>query len=136
MERLAKPLPTATPTSRPFWEGLREGKVRLQHCRACEEWVYYPRSHCRHCLSRDLEWREVAGTGTLHTFSLARVPTAAFFADELPQKLAVVELDEGVRLSTTLVDVNEADIEIGMRLRPVFEATEGGEGVLLRYAPA
>lgn len=136
MENPAKPLPTATPTSRPFWEGLREQKVRLQRCRACESWIYYPRSHCNRCLSRDLEWNEIPGTGTLHTFSLARVPTAIFFADEVPQMLAVVELDEGVRLSTTLVGVDEQSIEIGMRVRPVFEPTEGGEGVLLRYTPA
>jgi len=54
----------------------------------------------------------------------------------VPQKLAVVELDCGVRLTTTLVDVEEEAIAIGMRVEPVFEATEGGEGVLLRYRPA
>ena len=64
------------------------------------------------------------------------VPTAIFFADEVPQKLAVVELDEGVRISTTLVHIDEEDIEIGMRVQPVFEATDGGESVLLRYEPA
>jgi len=130
-----KPLPVATPTSRPFWDGLRDGVVRIQRCKACEGWVFYPRSHCNHCLSRDLEWVDVTGKGTLHTFTLARVPTAPFFADELPQRLAVVELDEGVRLTSTLVGVEPGAIEIGMRLRPVFETAGDGETTLLRYEP-
>ena len=130
-----KPLPLATPTSRPFWEGLRAGEVRLQRCRDCERWIFYPRSNCPGCLSQALEWSSVSGRGVLHTFTISRIPTAAFFADEVPQKLAVIELDEGVRLTSTLVDVDEDEIEIGMRVEPVFEPTEGGEGVLLRYRP-
>jgi hypothetical protein len=133
---LEKPLPLATPTSRPFWDGLRRGEVRLQRCRACETWIFYPRSNCPACLSRDLEWRTVAGTGFVHTYTIARTPTAAFFADEVPQKLAIIELDEGVRLNSTLVDVSEDEIEIGMRVKPVFEPTKGGESVLLRYTSA
>lgn len=131
-----KPLPLATPTSRPFWEGLRAHEIRLQRCSACERWVFYPRSNCPGCLSNELVWKAVSGRGTLHTFTISRAPTAVFFADEVPQKIAVVELDCGVRLTTTLVDVEEDAIAVGMRVEPVFEATDGGEGVLLRYRPA
>jgi hypothetical protein len=131
-----KPRPYATETSRPFWEGLRRGEVRLQRCRACARWVFYPRSHCPGCLSDALAWQTVSGRGRLHTFTISRVPTVAMFADEVPQRLAVVELEEGVRLTSTLVDVDDAQIEIGMALLPVFEPVEGGEGVLLRYRPA
>ncbi len=131
-----KPLPLATPTSRPFWEGLRAHEVRLQRCAACEKWIFYPRSNCPGCLSTELVWSKVPGQATLHTFTISRTPTAVFFADEVPQKIAVVELDCGVRLTTNLVDVEEDAIEIGMRLEPVFEETDGGEGVLLRYRPA
>jgi uncharacterized OB-fold protein len=133
---MKKPMPLATPTSAPFWEGLRRGEVRIQRCGACDAWIFYPRSHCPRCLTPDPAWQTVAGTGRLHTFTISRTPTAAFFADEVPQKIAVIELDEGVRLTTTLVDVEEDAIEIGMRVEPVFEATEGGESVLLRYRPA
>lgn len=131
-----KPLPLATPTSEPFWQGLRAGEIRIQRCGACEQWIFYPRSHCPACLTPDPEWRTIAGTGRLHTYTISRTPTAVFFADEVPQKIAVVELDEGVRLTTTLVDVAEDAIEIGMRVEPVIEATDGGESVLLRYRPA
>ena len=133
---IAKPLPLATPTSRPFWEGLRRGEVRIQRCQACDAWVFYPRSNCPECLSPRLAWQTVTGAGRLHTFTIARLPTAPFFADEVPQPLAVVELDEGVRIPSTLVGVALDAIEIGMRLSPVFEPTQGGESVLLRFTKA
>ena len=131
-----KPLPLATPTSRPFWEGLRAGEVRLQRCEACRAWVFYPRTNCPECLSPRLAWQTVSGHGSLHAYTLARVPTAPFFAADVPQMLALVELDEGVRIPSTLVGVAEDAIEIGMRVVPVFEPTEGGEGVLLRFTKA
>jgi uncharacterized OB-fold protein len=135
MDAIPKPLPTATPTSAPFWAGLREGVVRIQHCGPCERFVFYPRSHCPGCLSPDLDWRAVSGLGRLHTFTITSTPTAPMFAEEVPQQLAIVELDEGVRLATTLVGVEPGEIEIGMRLEAVFDPTEGGEGVLLRFRP-
>jgi uncharacterized OB-fold protein len=130
-----KPLPTPTPTSAPFWNGLKEGVVKLQKCSDCGAWVFYPRSRCSGCLSDSLEWREVSGNGTLYTYTIARQPTSPHFADEVPQLLAVVELEEGVRLTTTLVNVAEADIRVGMRLRPYFDLV-ADDVTLLRYQPA
>lgn len=131
-----KPRPVPTPTSQPFWEALREHRVRIQHCATCGHWVHYPRSHCPFCLGTELEWKDVSGEGTLYTFTIARAPTAPAFADEVPQKLAVVELDEGPRLTSTLVNVAPEQIVVGMRVRPVFEDLEDAEVTLLRYEPA
>ncbi len=131
---LSKPLPTPTPTSAPFWDGLNDGVVRLQRCNACGGWIFYPRSRCSHCLSDDIEWHEVSGAATLHTFTIARQPTAPQFADEVPQILAVVELEEGVRMTSTLVRVTEKAIEIGMQLEPYFDRVADGV-TLLRFAP-
>jgi uncharacterized OB-fold protein len=130
-----KPLPTPTPTSAPFWDALKEGIVKLQRCEACGTWVFYPRNRCSTCLSDALEWHEVPGTGSLYTFTIARQPTSPHFASEVPQRLAVVELDEGVRLTTTLINVADADIRIGMRVRPFFDPVSD-EITLLRYQPA
>jgi uncharacterized OB-fold protein len=133
--QLEKPLPSPTPITRPFWNGLAEGRIRIQRCLDCDRWVFYPRSHCSHCLSDRLEWREVSGAATLHTFTITHQPTAPFFADEVPQRIAVVELDEGVRMTSTLVNVADADIRIGMRLRPVFDRVSA-DVTMLRFAPA
>lgn len=132
---LVKPLPVPTPISRPFWEGLANGKVRIQQCDACGTWVFYPRSRCSCCLSDQLRWRDVSGNGSLYTFTIARQPTSPHFANETPQLLAVVELDEGVRLTSNLVDVDEADIQVGMRVKACFERVSP-DITLLKFQPA
>jgi uncharacterized OB-fold protein len=127
-------MPVPTPTTQPFWDALKEHKVRIQRCNNCSHWVFYPRANCSQCLSPDLEWREVSGRGKLYTFTIARRPTAPQFQDEVPQMLAVVELDEGVRITSTLVDVDETAIKVGMALKPSFDERDGV--TLLRFQPA
>lgn len=131
---LVKPIPRPSTTTRPFWDGLNERKVQIQRCEGCDTWVFYPRTRCPSCLSDQLIWREVSGRGVLYTYTLARQPTAPHFADETPQQLAVVELDEGVRMTSTLVNVEPSDIVIGMRLRPYFDQVSDAI-TLLRYQP-
>ena len=135
-QTLQPPLPTPTDRTKPFWDGLREGKVRIQYSPSSEQWVFYPRSHAPLTLTDDLEWREISGEGTLYTYTIARRPTAPDFASEAQQIIAVVELDEGPRLTSTLVNVAEEQIAVGMRVRPVFDAVPDSETTLLRYEPA
>lgn len=131
-----KPYPEATPTSAPYWDGLREGKIRIQYTPTSDEYVFYPRLLAPRTLADDLEWREIDGLGTLYTYTVADRPTAPPWADSVPQILAVVQWDVGPRLSTELVDVDPAQIRIGMRVEPVFcDYPEQGV-TLLRYRPA
>lgn len=131
-----KPLPTPTEISAPFWNGLKAGRLTLPHCNSCGHWIFFPRRHCDKCWSQDLEWKEVEGTGTLYTYTLTRVPTLPDFADEMPQKMAVVELDEGVRINTTLIGVDESEIKVGMRVKPVFDTVKSDGTALLRFTAA
>ena len=117
---------------------LRAERVDLQRCDDCGRWVFYPRSRCPACLSEHLTWTTVGGDATVYTFAVAEQPTAPPFADEVPQLLAIVELNEGVRMSTTLVDVAPDAIAIGMPVTPVFDHGEadGQDGMtLLRFRP-
>ena len=127
-------MPQPIERTRPFWEGLREHRVRIQYSPSSDCWVFYPRSHAPLTLADDLEWRDIAGTGALYTYTIARRPTAAEFVGAEPQIIAVVELDEGPRLTTTLVNVDEAEITVGMRLQPVFDDVDE-QTTLLRYEP-
>ncbi|MEG1038743.1 MAG: OB-fold domain-containing protein [Pseudomonas sp.] len=128
-----KPMPVATEISAPFWEGLKAERLLIQQCNACQHWVFYPRRHCPQCLAHDLSWRDVSGGASLYSFTVARIATLPDFADEMPQKLAVIELDEGVRINTTLVGLEEDQISIGMRLKPVFAEVDGKGTRLLRF---
>lgn len=131
----AKPLPVPTHISRPHWDALRQHKLLIQRCRSCQGWVFYPRSHCSHCLSPELDWVEVSGAGMVYTFSISRVPTLAEFADEVPQLLAVIELAEGVRINSLLVGVEPETVWVGMSVRPVFVDIADQEVTLLRFTP-
>ena len=134
-ERPVPPLPISTETSNPFWEGLREEQLRIQRCDRCETWVYYPRSHCPACLSPSMTWRPVSGRGRLHSFTVAHQPTAPHFADLVPQLIGIVQLEEGPRLTTTLVDVDPDDLRVDLEVVAVFDHVDD-EHTLLRYRPA
>jgi uncharacterized OB-fold protein len=130
-----KPLPVPTPVSRPYWDALREHKVRIQYSPSADRWVFYPRILAPGTLADDLEWRDISGMGTLYTFTVARYPTAPPWAGDVPQLLAVIELDEGPRLTSELVNVAPEHIEVGVRVRPVFFDVPGSDITLLKYEP-
>ncbi|ARS29418.1 bifunctional OB-fold nucleic acid binding domain-containing protein/MaoC family dehydratase [Sphingomonas sp. KC8] len=128
-----KPLPVPTETSRPFWASLQAHRIDIQQCADCSHWIFFPRRHCPRCFSLDLNWRTISGEGTLLTYTTAHIPTLPEFADEMLQQLAVVRLDEGPHLNTTLVGLETGEIHVGMRVKPVFHDVAPGKTTLLRY---
>jgi uncharacterized OB-fold protein len=128
--------PRITPATRHFWDALQKDHIELQRCLDCQHWVFYPRLICPYCGGRDLEWQRVSGRASLYTFSVADIPVSPDFAEEPLQILAVAELEEGVRLATTLVQVKPEQVRIGMRLAPVFDHTTFPDITLLRFFPS
>jgi uncharacterized OB-fold protein len=131
-----KPRPRPTPTTKPFWDALARDRVEIQRCDDCRAWIHYPRVRCPQCFSPALAFETVPGTGTLHTFTISRQATSPHFVDDVPQILAIVELDgcPGVKLTTTLTGTDGSDLAVGQPVEPVFE--HGDDGVtLLRYRP-
>lgn len=108
-------LPTVESDSRPFWDALREeGEFRIVHCRTCDRVHHYPRPFCPHCWSEDVEWVAASGEATLYTYSVVHVNDLAPFKDELPYIAAVVQLADGPRVMTRLVDCTAAELRVGM----------------------
>ena len=122
-----------TPVSRPYWEALALEKLVNQRCDACGSWVHYPRIRCTTCLSDQLRWHEVDPAGVLYAFSIAYHPTAPWFATEPPQVVAVVELANGVRLSTNIVTADPQQLSIGMAVTGVFDHRP--DVTLLKFRP-
>jgi hypothetical protein len=129
-------MPEPTPVTQPFWDGLREHRVKIQYSPSSGRYVFYPRVLAPGTLADDLEWREVSGNGTLYTFTVADRPTGPPWADALPQLLAIVELDEGPRLSSEMVGVAPGALTVGMRVRAVFSDYPEHDVTLLRFTPA
>ena len=102
------PLPQPTPESKPFFDALNERRLLIQRCEDCGHAYYYPRPFCPACLSGSVEWEQASGRGKLYSFVINQRAAPGFVA---PYIIAVVELDEGPRMMTNLVDV-EPDPEL------------------------
>ena len=130
------PLPVPSPETRPFWDAAKRHELVLPRCRPCGAFFYYPRGACPRCLSADLEWLPVSGRGTLHTFTVVARGQKGFPLGPA-YVLAIVELEEGPRMMTNLVDVapDPATIRIGMPVEVVFQDATP-EIALPRFRPA
>ncbi len=118
-----RPLPQITPEARPYWEGARDGKLMLPKCRACGKAFLYPRVACPFCASRDVAWVQATGRGRLFSFEIAHQILNKAFKVKTPVVLAMVELEEGPRLLTNLVDVepDPATLRCDMPVEVCFE---------------
>ena len=116
----ARPLPSPTPETRPFWEGTRAGELRLQRCDDCSRSYFPPRSFCPSCSSRNVTVYAASGRATLHTYVIHQRNAPGF---EAPYAIAVVELEEGPRMMTNLVDTPQTPeaLQLDMALEVTFE---------------
>ena len=121
-----KPLPRIDEESRGFWEALARHELYFQRCRDCGTKRLYPRAVCTHCLSSAVEWVRASGRGTVYTFTVTHQNQSPGFREELPYVLAVVELEEGVRLMTNVVGCAPDTVRIGMPVEVVFDDVTPG----------
>lgn len=110
-------LPEVTDLNRPYWEGLNEGVLRLQHCGDCESNQYPPETFCYACGSMNVAWQDSSGEGAVHTFITVHQKYHPAFYEEVPYNVSVIELDDGVRLVSNLVGVGPDQVRIGQRVR-------------------
>jgi uncharacterized OB-fold protein len=112
-----RPVPVPDSDTAPFWEGARQGELRIQRCGACGRHVFYPRALCPHCGADSPEWVVAAGRGSVYSFTIVH-RTSEEFRSEVPFTVGLVELDEGVRMMARL-DV--AEPAVGMRVQVAFK---------------
>ena len=120
MSEYKKPLPIITPASKPFWDAAKQHKFLIQRCKDCGQNVFYPKKICPHCLSSNLEWFESSGRGKLYSYSVCLSNVAPGFQDDVPYVVGVVDLEEGVRTLTNVVDCNPEDLKCDMEVEVVF----------------
>lgn len=120
-----KPVPETQPWSEKFWEGTKQGKLLIQVCKDCKTNIFYPRKFCPECWSGNLDWKEASGKARIFTFSTAYSMVEPKFMDELPYTIAYVDLDEGIRMMTRIVECDPKDIKFDMKVEVVFHEREG-----------
>jgi uncharacterized OB-fold protein len=131
---LPAPAPPINPESRPYWEATAEGKLLLPRCTTCGTVIWYPRTICPACGSRDVGWFEAAGRGTIYSFSVNRRGMGDYQGID-SYVLAYVELTEGPRMLTNIVDCDPQSLAVGQQVEVVFHDTGKGSA-LPRFRPA
>ena len=119
MTTAEKPIPRVDDLNRPFWEAANRGELVLQRCRDCGRWRYPPSWGCPDCLSEDTEWAPVSGRGALYSWVVFHRSYHPAF--EVPYNVAIVELEEGPRLITNVVDCALEEMRVGMPLEVTFD---------------
>lgn len=116
-----KPLPTVVGETKPYWDYCRRGELLIQRCDKCGEYQFYPRGICANCWSDDsIRWVQASGRGTVWTYTVTYQNRTPGFAEGVPYVLAVVELEEGVKMFTNIVDCNPRELTIGMAVEVTF----------------
>ena len=128
-----RPLPIPDDLTSTFWKGLKQKELLIPRCLSCGQFHFYPRSICPHCFSDQLEWVKVSGRGTLYSYTVCYKPAHPAFADATPYNIAIVELEEGVRLMSSVVGDHDA-LEVGMPLEVVFDQVTD-EVIVPRFRP-
>jgi uncharacterized protein len=128
-------LPLTDRFSQAYWDAAREGTLLIQRCAACGRYQFYPRGHCAHCFAPDPEWAPASGRGRVHTYTVVRRTPNAEFAADCPYVLAIIELDEGPRMTARIVGDPDG-LACDQRVHVVFTAAgaDGAAGGLPNFA--
>lgn len=116
-----KPLPVISDSNRPFWEGCKNGKLKMQRCTECGHIRYPIGPVCTKCLSDSFVWETLSGKGEVFNYIIFHQKYSEAWADDLPYNVIMVQLDEGPRMFSNMVDIDNNDIKIGQRIEVVFE---------------
>jgi len=121
MAQYLKPLPTITPLNQPYWEGLRRHQLRMQRCDRCGKIWYPPSPLCPQCWSREFTWTALSGRGRVTSWVVFHQSYFKGFDGEIPYNVAEVELDEGPRLMTNIVNVSNEEIKAGIPVEIIYD---------------
>ena len=126
------------PDTEPFWEATKRHELAYQTCNKCATIIFYPRRHCTSCGSDDTAWNVSRGEGAVYTYSVIMQSRHPAFKDLGAYAIAYVDLDEGFRIMTNIVGVNDPtkDIQCGMRVKLHWQYQGDGEISLPMFEPA
>jgi hypothetical protein len=119
-----RPLPTPlTPEAKPYWDGLKAHKLMLPKCQDCGQPFFYPRILCPHCHSRNITWIQASGKGRLYSFEIVYQQLNRRFQVPTPYVLALIELAEGPRMMSNLINIepDPKHIKCDMPVEVVYE---------------
>lgn len=124
--------PTVSPDTEFFWKGLRDNTLLIQRCADCKQLRQPPRPMCPQCTSLEWDTMAASGRGTVHSYVMPQYPPMPFM--EYPYIVALVDLEEGVRLVSNLVDIAPDAVQVGMPVEVCY-VTFDEDLVLHQFRP-
>jgi uncharacterized OB-fold protein len=121
-----RPEPPTSEVTEPFWEATRSRRLLVQWCVACDKPIWYPRAVCPGCLGDELEWRPSAGTGRVHAVTVEYRPQDPRLADRAPYAVALIDLDEGVRVLSNVVGADPVAVDVDALVAVDWEPLSDG----------
>ena len=129
-----KPGPIPDEASQPFYDGARDHRLLIQQCATCGVVIWLVKSHYDNCMQPTVNWVQASGKATLYSFALMHQVNHPGCASEIPYSIAQVDLQEGLRILTNIVDCSSSDLQIGTPQEVTFEATTD-EVTLPKFRP-
>ena len=126
-----RPIPRRTPISQPFFDAAKEHRLVIQRCPR-DGLFFYPRTRCPNCLADDWSWETMTGRGVVHAFTVDRVGHDPAQRSRLPLIIAAVDLEEGPRMTTNIIDCAPEAVEVGMPVEVSFEDLDTETLILFR----
>jgi uncharacterized OB-fold protein len=117
----AKPVPEVSDINRIYFEGCAQGELRVRHCPRCDTKFRFAHEWCPNCWSLDISWQKVSGRGRIVTYCIVHQPPSPAFADMTPYALALIDLDEGVRMMSNVIGCKPEQVKIGLPVKVTFE---------------
>ena len=121
MSEYKKPLPVVQPWSEEFWKAAKQHKLLIQECEECKAKIFYPRKFCPECWSPNLGWFEAGGKAKVAKYTVMMDQVEPVFWEDIPYVLAVVDLEEGIRMMTRIVECKPEEVTFDMDVEVVFE---------------
>jgi uncharacterized OB-fold protein len=121
--------PPPSEVAQPYWDATREGRLMLPWCTDCRHAFWFPREICPRCFGSAIEWREASGRGTVHACTVEH--SAQTRALEAPYVVALVQLDEDVRVMTNIVGCPPDAVTVGLAVQVVWEPLSDGRQLAL-----
>jgi uncharacterized protein len=126
--------PVSAATAR-FWEATRARELLLPWCTECERAMWYPREVCPACFGSAIEWRQAAGSGVVYASTVHHLPGPGRAESDVPYVVALIELPEGVRMMSNVVNLPPDDVFVGMDVKVTWKALSDGRN-LPQFEPA
>ena len=133
MSTLPNPAPLVTQANKAFWDATAEGRFQLQRCNACDTVLWFPRRQCPSCWTENISTFDASGKGIIYSFAVIR-KGAMLYKEAGPFVVAYVELAEGPRVMTNIIECDVDAVKVGMPVEVVWHDTGQGNA-LYRFRP-